>query len=128
VKKSGGAGRTQTGRAGLRSLATLLAVEVMGDSMAPTLLAGDRLVVRRVGRRHPLRPGDLVTLSSPPAPDRPPVLVKRVAGCDPSGVEVRGDNPAASTDSRDFGRVPRRAVRAKVVYRYGPAGRTGAVR
>ena len=103
-------------------------VEVTGDSMAPTLLPGDRLVVRRLGRRHPLRPGDLVTLSSPLAPGRPPVLVKRVARCDPTWVEVRGDNPVASTDSRDFGRVPRGAVRAKVLYRYGPAGRTGAVR
>jgi inner membrane protease subunit 1 len=40
-------------------------------------------------------------------------------------VDVRGDNEAASTDSRHFGPVPRRAVRGRVLYRYGPPARAG---
>jgi signal peptidase I len=56
--------------------------------------------------------------------------VKRVAAIDqPVGtVTVVGDNRSASTDSRDFGPVPRRCVIGLVVYRYGPAGREGILR
>jgi nickel-type superoxide dismutase maturation protease len=139
MKESAGAGRTRWRRfaGGLVRVGTALAasavvslrrVEVTGDSMAPTLLPGDRLLVRRVGRRHRSRPGDLVTVRSPPGTARPPVLVKRVLHSDGTGVEVRGDNPAASTDSRVFGRLPAHAVTGVVLYRYGPAGRTGVVR
>jgi nickel-type superoxide dismutase maturation protease len=103
-------------------------VEVTGDSMAPTLLPGDRLLVLRVGGRRPLKPGDLVTIRPPPDPGRPPVLVKRVVRCDDTGIEVRGDNLGASTDSRTFGRLPRRAVTGKVLYRYAPVDRAGALR
>jgi nickel-type superoxide dismutase maturation protease len=92
--------------------------------MSPTLVAGDRVVVLRVPRRWPLRPGDLVALAHPGA-DASMVLVKRVAGLGEGWVDVRGDNAAASTDSRDFGPVPRASVRGLVPYRYGPPGRTG---
>jgi hypothetical protein len=53
-----------------------------------------------------------------------------VTGVDPRTglVTVVGDNPDASTDSRVFGPVPRGAVVGRVVYRYGPEGRTGRVR
>jgi hypothetical protein len=37
---------------------------------------------------------------------------------------VAGDNPAASTDSRALGPLPRRSVLGVVVYRYGPPGRS----
>jgi nickel-type superoxide dismutase maturation protease len=103
-------------------------VEVTGDSMVPTLLPGDRLLVRRVGPLGRLRAGDLVTLRSPPGPGRPPVLIKRVLQVDSGTVDVRGDNPSASTDSRWFGPVPASAVTGKVLYRYAPAHRSGALR
>ncbi|HEX2064345.1 MAG TPA: S26 family signal peptidase, partial [Acidimicrobiales bacterium] len=54
--------------------ALLRRVEVQGDSMRPTLLAGDRLLVLRLG---PVRPGDLVVVADPRQPDRR--MVKRVA-------------------------------------------------
>ncbi len=102
-------------------------VEVAGDSMTPTLEPGDRLLVLRLGHRWRLRPGDLVTLGAPPGPGRPARLVKRVVDADGASVEVAGDNPVASTDSRTFGRLPARAVTGKVLYRYAPPERAGIV-
>jgi nickel-type superoxide dismutase maturation protease len=103
-------------------------VEVVGESMVPTLRPGDRLVVLRWGHRLLLRPGDLVTITPPPRSGRPGRLVKRVVDCDGATVAVAGDNADASTDSRSFGRLPRSAVTGKVLYRYAPSGRTGVVR
>ena len=95
-------------------------VEVRGDSMRPALEPGDRLVVVR-GRRP--RPGQVVALADPRRPGR--LVVKRVADVSGAGVVVLGDNPAASTDSRQFGPVPPAAVRGRVVYRYWPESSRG---
>jgi len=93
--------------------------------MAPTLLPGDRLLVRRgVGPlRATIRVGDLVAVVDPRRPDR--TMVKRVAGFTAGGVIVHGDNAAASTDSRHFGPVDPAAVLGRVVYRYYPEARRG---
>ena len=91
--------------------------------MMPSLAPGDRLVVVKFGR---LRPGDLVALRDPDKADR--LLVKRVATLSPSGVEVLGDNAAASRDSRRFGPVPAHLVIGRAVYRYFPPARTGSLR
>lgn len=102
-------------------------VEVAGSSMAPTLLAGDRLVV--VARPWPPpswpRPGQVVALADPRAPQR--TLVKRVRAVDVARgtLEVVGDAPDASTDSRTFGPVPRSSIVGRAVYRYGPPARRG---
>ena len=98
-------------------------VVVEGDSMRPTLEPGDRLLVLAGGRP---RAGALVALADPRDPGR--VLVKRVASSDPQGLEVLGDNPPASTDSRHFGPVPPGALLGRVVHRYAPAHRRGRVR
>jgi len=102
-------------------------VVVAGGSMAPTFLPGDRLVVRSrwLGPGAPLAVGDVVALADPRDPAR--TLVKRVAAVDRAAgtLEVAGDDPGASTDSRDFGPVPVGSVVGRVVYRYAPAGRTG---
>jgi len=97
-------------------------VVVDGSSMAPTLLAGDRLVVVRPVR---MRVGQLVAVRDPRRPDR--VMVKRVASVGPLGVDVRGDNPMLSTDSRAFGPVAPTAVIGRVLWRYAPADRAGAI-
>jgi nickel-type superoxide dismutase maturation protease len=95
-------------------------VLVEGASMEPTLLAGDRLlVVRRFGPRL----GDIVALPDPRDGRR--LLLKRVTGVAGHELTVEGDNPAASTDSRDFGPVTGKGLLGRAVYRYGPAGRTG---
>ena len=98
-------------------------VEVNGDSMRPTLAAGDRLLVLERGGpwRRP-RPGDIVVLGDPRSA-RP--LVKRATRVVADGVVVAGDNPAESTDSRTFGAVPQSAVTGRAVYRYAPTDRAG---
>jgi nickel-type superoxide dismutase maturation protease len=100
-------------------------VIVNGNSMLPGLFPGDRVLVIPIRR---IRPGDVVAVRAPGTPDR--LLVKRVAAVNkPAGtVTIVGDNPLASTDSRDFGPVPRSAVVGRAVYRYGPPGREGRLR
>ena len=95
-------------------------VEVVGDSMLPTLQAGDRLLVLRPARA---RPGDVVAVTDPRLASR--AMVKRVGARVPEGVTVLGDNAAASTDSRDLGPVAPSAIRGRVLYRYFPTGRRG---
>jgi nickel-type superoxide dismutase maturation protease len=106
---------------------TLRRVVVEGGSMAPTLLDGDRLVVLARPWGPPRVPlvGDIVAAPDPRRPDR--VLVKRVGRVDRAAgtVELLGDAPGASTDSRVFGPVPVASVVGRVVHRYGPPGRTG---
>lgn len=97
--------------------------------MAPALLPGDRLVV--LARPWPTpawpRPGQVVAVRDPRRPDR--ILVKRVGPVNRSEgtLEVLGDAPDASTDSRTFGPVPRSSLVGRVVYRYAPADRSGPV-
>jgi nickel-type superoxide dismutase maturation protease len=95
-------------------------VEVAGDSMLPTLHPGDRLLVLRPA---PARRGDVVAVVDPRLAAR--TMVKRVAAVGPEGITVLGDNPAASTDSRDLGPLPPAVVRGRIFYRYFPASRRG---
>ena len=86
-------------------------VSVEGSSMAPTVAPGERLTALR--RWRPVRSGDVVVVRDPRDPQR--WLLKRCAGRVGRMVDLRGDNAAASTDSRDFGLVPSRDVRWLVV-------------
>jgi len=102
----------------LRSLLPLARYRVAGESMAPALSAGERVLVNRAAYwfRGP-RPGDVVVVRDPLARQR--LLVKRIDG--PAGRDawsVLGDNPAASTDSRSFGPLPRELLVGKVLARY----------
>ncbi|MGH7692855.1 MAG: S26 family signal peptidase [Candidatus Dormibacteria bacterium] len=100
-------------------------VEVFGDSMAPALQPGERfLAIRPVW----LRPGDVVVLADPRDPRLQ--MVKRVmwkgAGSgERRAVWVEGDNARASTDSRELGVIRQSLVRARLVWRYWPSGRSG---
>lgn len=104
---------------------------VVGPSMGPTLTEGDRLLVLR-GAAALLRlpAGAIVVARSPATPDIE--VVKRVASTVTRGGRTAyvllGDNPGASTDSRDFGPVAARAIRGRVLYRYWPEERRGPVR
>jgi nickel-type superoxide dismutase maturation protease len=102
-------------------------VEVEGSSMSPALLPGDRLLVLSPPRvpRAWVRPGAVVAVPDPRRPGR--ILIKRVSTVDRRRqmVEVLGDAREASTDSREFGPVPRASIRGLAVYRYGPPGRKG---
>lgn len=95
-------------------------VVVSGDSMRPAFEPGDRiLVVPAIW----VLPGHVVAVRDPRQPGR--LLVKRVQSIASGLVDVRGDNQGASTDSRDFGPVPRSSVAGRVVYRYAPPERAG---
>ena len=98
-------------------------VVVEGRSMEPTLAPGDRVLVVRARGLHAL---DVVAVRDPRNPKR--VLVKRIGAVLEDEVVVRGDNPAASTDSRSFGPVPKSAVIGRVVRCYAPSWRAGPVR
>lgn len=104
-------------------LRRLDAVEVRGTSMAPTLLPGDRLIVRRA--RGTPNVGEVVVAGDPRDPRRE--LVKRVAALRDAHVTLRGDNVSASTDSRAFGILPLAGVRWRVVARYWPPARIGLI-
>ncbi len=89
-------------------LSTLLQrITVVGSSMAPTYHDGDRLTAVR--RWRPVRVGDVVVVADPRDPTRP--LLKRCVAREGRRLDLRGDNAAASTDSRDFGLVEARGVR-----------------
>ncbi len=83
-----------------RFLSTFLRrITVVGASMAPTYREVDRLVAVRRWRR--VRVGDVVVVADPRDPAR--WLLKRCVAREGSRLDLRGDNAAASTDSRDFG-------------------------
>ena len=96
--------------------------------MAPSFMPGDWLLVEShtYEGRAP-RPGEVVLATDPREPERE--LIKRVASVDDEAgsVELRGDAPAASTDSRKFGSVPIATIRWRAVYRYWPPRRVGAL-
>ena len=105
-------------------------LRVQGLSMRPTLRAGDLVLTlplptaRTDGplqgrawelRRRLVRPDALVVLSEPG--DRTHLIIKRVTEITPDGVDVVGDDPGWSIDSRTFGTVPHRDVRRLVLGR-----------
>ena len=93
--------------------------------MAPTLLPGDWLLVNPDAflTSDPTS-GDLVLVPDPRDGSR--LLVKRVAGRDGAGdLVLAGDDPMASTDSRDFGAVDVRSIQGRPLFRYWPPARIG---
>ncbi|MFF4317677.1 nickel-type superoxide dismutase maturation protease [Streptomyces sp. NPDC001568] len=99
-----------------RSRARFEVVEVTGPSMVPTLVHGDRLVVRYGAL---VRPGDVVVFRHPLQQDL--LVVKRAAERRPGGWWMLGDNPFnESGDSTDYGAVPEELVLATAVLRLRP--------
>lgn len=114
-----------------RPVSPLLRYVVADRSMAPGLLPGDRLLVRRLWASQP-RVGDVLVVRDPREPGR--ALVKRLARVEGAGRSsaaprywLLGDNAAASRDSRAFGPLGRGAIVGRVVWRYLPGHRRGSV-
>ena len=87
--------------------------------MTPRLPSGGLVVARAIDGRTRLRIGDVVVACRP---DRPELeIIKRITAIDAGGaIFLGGDNPAASTDSRQFGPVTRAHILARVRWRYWP--------
>ena len=116
---------------------------VLGPSMEPTLLPGDRVIVDLWTYGYHRPAGGEVALFLGPE-DIP--LVKRIVdgplldaasfqaaawgSVDPDEdlLNVAGDNRAESSDSRRFGPVPRHRFRGRVLWRYWPVSRAGRIR
>lgn len=101
--------------------------------MAPTLEPGDWVVATAGGR---VRRGDVVVVEHPAQPGFE--MVKRVTGLPgdvaadgrvlgPGEYWVAGDDPGASTDSRQFGPVGAGALVGRVRLIYWPPERRGVV-
>lgn len=90
-------------------------LRVTGESMLPHLPPGQEVL--SLAPRHDGRPpqiGDVVVIRHPGQPET--LIVKRIAHMLPDGDYVLlGDNPAASTDSRNFGPVPADKILGRVV-------------
>lgn len=101
---------------------------VVGDSMEPTLSAGDRVIVSLWAyRTADPAPGEVALFAGPG--DRP--MVKRVVRAireNGPAFEVAGDNPESSIDSRQFGPVSADRFRGRVIWRYWPVSRAGRIR
>ena len=97
-------------------------VVVDGPSMAPTLRQGERATALRRWRR--VRVGDVVVVVDPRDPER--WLIKRCVARTRGLLDLRGDNPDQSTDSRHFGMVPASSVAYLVLQspRRQPSGST----
>ena len=109
--------------------------------MEPTLRAGDRVLVAlwTYHGRTPSR-GEIVVFAGPgdeqlvkrigpePYPDGAPYPNPHFPAepLEPSFI-VLGDNPAESSDSRSFGRIPLRRIRGRVIWRYWPLSRAGSI-
>ena len=91
--------------------------------MEPALREGDWVLV--LASRFTPRTGDVVLVRDPR--ERTRLLLKRVTGVSADGVHVEGDHSAHSTDSRDFGAVPRDHVLGRATLRYGPLRRIGPI-
>jgi nickel-type superoxide dismutase maturation protease len=101
---------------------------VEGESMLPTLVPGDFLVATKATT---LRRGALVVLTVPDHLDYD--MVKRlvaVPGDEAGGRTlgsgecwVLGDHPEGSTDSRQFGAIPKDVISGVVRFRYWPPWR-----
>jgi nickel-type superoxide dismutase maturation protease len=102
--------------------------EISGRSMLPGLQPGDWVLVDEWAyRKSPPARGHVVVVADPRELSRH--LVKRVAYVEGSTeLRVEGDNPAESTDSREFGPVPVSLVVGRVRWRYWPLSRAGTIR
>ena len=92
---------------------------VTGDSMHPTLQAGDEVLVDlHAYQKAAPQPDELIVLLDPR--DQAQKMVKRVQFVDENGrFYVSGDNPAASSDSRTFGTISTDLILGRVECYFG---------
>lgn len=85
---------------------------VDGDSMSPSLIAGDYVITWRLPARR-LRPGQIVVADHPKLGR----IIKRIDQTTKDGhIVLSGDNRLASTSSEDIGLLPAQRLRGVVIY------------
>lgn len=87
--------------------------------MEPALPAGSLVIAQPIDAATRLHSGDVVVARRP---DRDGLeIIKRIHSIDAEGtIFLVGDNPKASTDSREFGPVRVDQLIARVLWRYWP--------
>ena len=91
--------------------------------MQPTLEPGDRVLVRRLGRKGQKHAPKLESVVVTWHPQRSKLrLIKRLKSVEETGLWLLGDNPAESTDSRQLGAVPTNLLIGEVVGRLPRGG------
>jgi nickel-type superoxide dismutase maturation protease len=86
--------------------------------MAPRLRRGALVIAEPIDGTTRLRAGDVVVARRPDQPQLE--VIKRIHSIDAAGIFLTGDNPNASTDSRNFGPVRREHIIARVRWRCWP--------
>jgi nickel-type superoxide dismutase maturation protease len=86
------------------------AVRVTGDSMRPTLEPDDVVLVSSPSK---LAAGDIVLADHPFK--QSVRVIKRVHAIDGERLQLVGDNPSESSDSRVFGTLPLSSIRGRAV-------------
>lgn len=92
-------------------------LQVKGNSMAPAFKDGDRVLVKqRTSDLQPIHVGEVVMIER-----EGELLLKRVSRYEIGNhtgvgmVSVEGDNKEESIDSRHWGAIPSRFIKAKVI-------------
>ena len=88
---------------------------VVGDSMYPRLKENEVYLARRMVRKRKFEIGSIY-LYTPPSKE-PKYVVKRLMLSNSYGLFFCGDNQEHSYDSRAYGYVDRKAVKAKVMFK-----------
>jgi len=86
---------------------------VAGLSMDPTLADGQTVLVNPKAYRSRAPLLGQVVLVQLPSTENP--CIKRIAGISDKGLDLRGDNPNHSTDSRQLGAIPMENLRGQVL-------------
>ncbi len=78
--------------------------------MEPTLRDGDWLIYKPLKfiQYNQLNSGSIILLKHPKEPNK--IIIKRIFSEKSYGIDVRGDNPLSSTDSRQFGLIQKESI------------------
>lgn len=92
---------------------------ITGNSMLPLLKPGEEVLIDpNIYQKQLPKVGEIVVAQHPTQKDLQ--LIKRVASIRDNGsCLLLGDNPTASTDSRQFGEVPLCLIQGQVTCRFG---------
>ena len=94
-------------------LSPILKYQIFGESMRPTLKAGDTVLVNKTAYWLSLpKRNDIIAFRDPRDGK---ILIKRIINIEEKGYFVQGDNKNSSTDSRVFGMIRRSEIIGKVI-------------